>query len=154
MAFWYMKCCRSFKSTGREQPMMCTHTAGNSHDACAHSWTLTSPVTPSTREGQKLLATTFFSSLGCIYTKVAMFTSSMNLCFWYHVTWTVLHTWLHYSISIKTMHFEHCLYTREVRCINHSTWIGCIEGFHDTVRTLLRRLWRPWRPCWIFFCVV
>ena len=29
-----------------------------------------------------------------------------------------------------------------------------IEGFHDTVHTLLRRLWRPLRPCWIFFCVV
>ena len=24
-----------------------------------------------------------------------------------HVTWTVLHAWLHYGISIKTMHFGH-----------------------------------------------
>ena len=33
----------------------------------------------------------------------------MNLCLSYHVTWAVLHAWLHYGISINTMHFEHYL---------------------------------------------
>ena len=55
------------------------------------------------------LQPSFFFSRGCIYTKVAVSTSSMNLCLSCHVTWTVLHTWLHYGISIKTMHFVHCL---------------------------------------------
>ena len=32
---------------------------------------------------------------------------NVYLCLLYHVTWTVLHAWLHYSISIKTMHFGH-----------------------------------------------
>ena len=50
----------------------------------------------------------FFSSHGCIYTKVAVSTSSMNLCLSCHVTWAVLHAWLHYGISIKIMHFGHC----------------------------------------------
>ena len=61
-----------------------------------------------TREGKTVPATIFFSSHGCIYTKVAVSASSMNLCLSCHVTWTVLHAWLHYGISIKTMHFEHC----------------------------------------------
>ena len=54
------------------------------------------------------LQPSLFSSHGCIYTKVAVSTSSMNLCLSCHVTWTVLHAWLHYGISIKTMHFGHC----------------------------------------------
>ena len=54
------------------------------------------------------LQLSLFSSHGCIYTKVAISTSSMNLCLSCPVTWTVLHTWLHYCISIKTMHFDHC----------------------------------------------
>ena len=41
--------------------------------------------------------------------KVAVSTFGMDLYLSYHVTSTVLHAWLHYSISIKTMHFEHCL---------------------------------------------
>ena len=56
---------------------------------------------------KKSLQPSFFSSHGCIYTKVAVSTSSMNLCLPCHVTWTVLHAWLHYAISIKTMHFGH-----------------------------------------------
>ena len=44
-----------------------------------------------TREGQKVLATIFFFSHECIYAKVAVSTSSMNLCLSCHVTWTVLH---------------------------------------------------------------
>ena len=52
---------------------------------------------------KKSLQPSFFSSHGCIYTKVAVSTSSMNLCLSCHVTWTVLHSWLHYGISIKTM---------------------------------------------------
>ena len=51
----------------------------------------------------------FFSSHGCIYTKVAVSTSTMNLCLSCHVTWTILHAWLHYGISKKTMHFGHYL---------------------------------------------
>ena len=65
---------------------------------------------------KKSLQPSFFSSHGCIYTKVAVSASSknlclssMNLCLSYHVTWTVLHTWLHYNICINTMHFGHCL---------------------------------------------
>ena len=54
------------------------------------------------------LQPSLFSSHGCIYTKVAVSTSSMNLCLSCPVTWTVLHAWLHYGISIKTMHFDHC----------------------------------------------
>ena len=54
------------------------------------------------------LQPSFFSSHGCIYTKVAVSTSNMNLCLSCHVTWTVLHAWLHYGIRIKTMHFGHC----------------------------------------------
>ena len=57
---------------------------------------------------KKSVQPSFFSSHGCIYTKLAVFTSSMNLCLSCHVTWTVLHAWLHYDISIKTMHFGHC----------------------------------------------
>ena len=57
---------------------------------------------------KKSLQPSFSSSHGCICTKVAVSTSSMNLCLSCHVTWTVLHTWLHYGISIKTIHFEHC----------------------------------------------
>ena len=49
----------------------------------------------------------FFSSLGCIYTKMAVSTSSMNLCLSYHLIWSVLHDWLHCSISIMTINFEH-----------------------------------------------
>ena len=30
-----------------------------------------------------------------------------TFCLSCHVTWTVLHAWFHYSISIKTMHFGH-----------------------------------------------
>ena len=56
---------------------------------------------------KKSLQPSFFSSHGCIYTKVAVSTSTMNLCLSCHVTQTVLHTWLHYGISIKTMHFGH-----------------------------------------------
>ena len=56
---------------------------------------------------KKSLQPPFFSLHECTYTKVAVSTSSMNLCLSYHVTWTVLHAWLHYGISIKTMHFEH-----------------------------------------------
>ena len=56
---------------------------------------------------KKSLQPSFFSSHGCIYTKVAVSTSSINLCLLCHVTWTVLHAWLHYGISIKTMHFGH-----------------------------------------------
>ena len=48
----------------------------------------------------------------------------MNLCLSYHVKWTVLHAWLHYGISTETIHFGHCLKTREVRCKKRSTWIG------------------------------
>ena len=55
------------------------------------------------------LQPSFFSSHGCIYRKVAVSTSSRNPCLSCHVTWIVLHTWLHYGISIKTMHFVHCL---------------------------------------------
>ena len=58
---------------------------------------------------KKSLQPSFFSSHGCIYTKVAVSTSSMNLCLSWHVTWRVLFAWLHYGISIKTMHFGHCL---------------------------------------------
>ena len=47
----------------------------------------------------------------------------MNLCLSCHVTWTVLHAWLHYGISIKTMHFVHCLWNRKVRWINFPIWI-------------------------------
>ena len=54
------------------------------------------------------LQPSLFSSHGCIYTKVAVSTSSMNLCLSCPVTWIVLHAWLHYGISIKTMHFDHC----------------------------------------------
>ena len=57
---------------------------------------------------KKSLQPSFFSLHGCIYTKLAVSTSSMNLCLSCHVTWTVLHAWLHYGISIKTMHFGHC----------------------------------------------
>ena len=57
---------------------------------------------------KKSLQPSFFSSHGCIYTKVAVSTSSMNLFLSCHVRWTVLHAWLHYGISIKTMHFGHC----------------------------------------------
>ena len=57
---------------------------------------------------KKSLQPSFFSPHGCIYTKVAVSTSSMNLCLSCHVTWTVLHACLHYGISIKTMHFGHC----------------------------------------------
>ena len=53
------------------------------------------------------LQPSLFSLHGCIYTKVAVSTSSMNLCLSCPVTWTVLHAWLHYGISIKTMHFDH-----------------------------------------------
>ena len=49
------------------------------------------------------MAIIFFFLHGCIYTKVAASTSSMNLCLSYHATWIVLHTCLHYSISIKTV---------------------------------------------------
>ena len=75
------------------------------------------------RKVKKSLQPSLVSSHGCIYTKVAVSTSSINLCVSYHVTWTALHAWLHYHISIKTMHFGHCLYTREMRCINRPTWI-------------------------------
>ena len=54
------------------------------------------------------LQPSFFSSHGCIYTKMAVSTSSMILCLSCHVTWIVLHAWLHYGISIKVMHFDHC----------------------------------------------
>ena len=57
---------------------------------------------------KKSLQPSFFSSHRCIYTKLAVSTSSMNLCLSCHVTWIVLHAWLHYGISIKTMHFGHC----------------------------------------------
>ena len=56
---------------------------------------------------KKSLQPSFFSSHGCIYTKVAVSTSNMNLRLSCHVTWTVLHAWLHYGIGIKTMHFGH-----------------------------------------------
>ena len=55
------------------------------------------------------LQPSFFSSHGCIYTKMAVSTTSMNICLSCHVTWIVLHAWLHYGISIKTMHLVHCL---------------------------------------------
>ena len=58
---------------------------------------------------KKSLQPSFFSSRGCIYTKVAVSKSSMNVCLSCHVTWTVLHDWLHYGITIKTMHLGHCL---------------------------------------------
>ena len=72
------------------------------------------------------LQPSLFSSHGCIYTKVAVSTSSMNLCLSCHVTWTVLHAWLYYGIGIKTIHFGHCLWNREVRCINCPTWFGVL----------------------------
>ena len=56
---------------------------------------------------KKSLQPSFFSSHGCIYTKVAVSTSITNLYLSCHVTWTVLHTRLYHSISIKTMHFGH-----------------------------------------------
>ena len=43
------------------------------------------------------LQPSFFSSHGCIFTKVAVSTSSMNRCLSCHVTWIVLHAWLHYT---------------------------------------------------------
>ena len=58
----------------------------------------------------------FFSCFGpLVYTKMAVSISSMDLCLPSYLLWTVLHAWLHYGISIKTMHFGHCLNTREVR---------------------------------------
>ena len=54
---------------------------------------------------KKSLQPSFFSSHGCIYRKAAVSTSSIKLCLLCHVTWTVLHAWLHYGISIKTKTF-------------------------------------------------
>ena len=53
-----------------------------------------------TRRVKKSLQSSYFFLHGCIYTKVAASTSNMNLCLSCHVTWTVLHTRLHYGISI------------------------------------------------------
>ena len=61
-----------------------------------------------TRESQKVPATIFFLFTWVYLYKGAVSTSSMNLCLSCHVTWTVLHAWLHYGISKKTMHFGHC----------------------------------------------
>ena len=58
--------------------------------------------------GNNSLQPSFFSSHGCIYTKMAVSTSSMILCLSCHVTWIELHAWLHYGISIKAMYFDHC----------------------------------------------
>ena len=69
----------------------------------------------------------FFLSHGCIYTKMEVSTSSMIPCLLCHVTWIVLHAWLHYGISIKTMHFDHCQLNREVECINCPIWIGVLS---------------------------
>ena len=67
-----------------------------------------------------------FSSHVCIYTKMAVSASNMNLSLSYHLIWTVLHAWLHCSISIKTMHFVHCRKNREARFKKGSTWIGVL----------------------------
>ena len=53
-----------------------------------------------TREGQKVLATIFF-----LFTWVYLYKGGSVYIKYEPVTWTVLHAWLHYGISIKTMHF-------------------------------------------------
>ena len=59
-----------------------------------------------TKDGQKLLAIIFFLFTwvhsykdGSVYIKYEPLS--------YHLIWSVLHAWLHCSISIMTMYFEH-----------------------------------------------
>ena len=77
---------------------------------CCDDWTcfiVSKQIYDRTRVNNSLQPS-FFSSHGYIYAKMVVSSSSMILCLSCHVTWIVLHAWLHYGISIKTMHFDHC----------------------------------------------